>query len=235
MLAHLRISATGELSLGFPGAPPEAAQERSHRVEILVVHALLERDDRVVGDVDVLGADLGAAFRDVAVADSGLSLEQRPPIEHVLWMHLEARDPNHESRALESSLQVVGPQNVADVLAQEALDAFAKLHHALDVLLLHPPGLAACRVLLARCERRYLLVDLVIPAAVRDKVLDDREGLHRANAQLSPVLGDGRLAHEAWKAVDLGRARPALGRLAVPSHGEVRGHVGLDPCLLYTS
>ena len=31
-------------------------------------------------------------------------------------------------------------QDVADVLAEEALDALAEFLHALDVLLLHPPG-----------------------------------------------------------------------------------------------
>src|SRR5690242_7306850 len=43
-----------------------------HGVVEVVHHALLERDDRVVGDVDRLGADLGAALGDVAVADARL-------------------------------------------------------------------------------------------------------------------------------------------------------------------
>ena len=37
-------------------------------------------------------------------------------------------------------LGLVVAQHVADVLAQEALDALAELLHAVDVLLLHAPG-----------------------------------------------------------------------------------------------
>src|SRR5436190_582548 len=40
-----------------------------HRVVKLVHHALLERDDGIVRDRDVLGADLRAALGDVAVAN----------------------------------------------------------------------------------------------------------------------------------------------------------------------
>src|SRR3954451_12305068 len=44
------------------------AQER-HRIVLAVDYALLHRDDRVVGDVDVLRAHLGAALGDVAHAE----------------------------------------------------------------------------------------------------------------------------------------------------------------------
>src|SRR5487761_1257562 len=118
---------------------------------------------------------------------------------------------------------------MADVLTQEALDALAELHHPLDVFLQHPPWLAAGYVLLAGCKWRYLLVHLVVPADVRDQVLDDGERFHGPHGHLAPVLGNRRLAHEAWKAVDLRGARPALGRLAVPPHGKVGSHVRLDP------
>ena len=37
-------------------------------------------------------------------------------------------------------LRVVVAQHVADVLAEEALDALAELLHAVDVVLLHAPG-----------------------------------------------------------------------------------------------
>src|SRR5262249_32495425 len=40
------------------------------RIVELVDDALFERNDRVVGDVDVLGADLRAALRDVAEAEA---------------------------------------------------------------------------------------------------------------------------------------------------------------------
>ena len=38
-----------------------------------------------------------------------------------------------------------------------------------------------------------------------------------------------RLAHRLGRPLTSAAARAALGRLAVPAHGEVRGHVGLDP------
>ena len=38
-----------------------------------------------------------------------------------------------------------------------------------------------------------------------------------------------RHAHQARQAVDLGRARAALARLAVPPAGQVGGRSGLDP------
>src|ERR1700682_5709535 len=151
-----------DLLSGRPaGLAAKEADYRADRIEARVVHSLLERDDRVVRDVDVLRAHLGAAFGYVAVADTGISLEQRPAVEHVLRMHLEAGDADHRSGTVEGALQVVGSQDVAHVLAQEAFDAFAKLHHPLDVLLLHPPRLAGGQVLVAGSEGRYLLVDFV--------------------------------------------------------------------------
>src|ERR1700674_766533 len=223
-MAWLRI-----LNRGFRGAHAQPAQERTHRVEVRIVHPLFERNDRVIGDVDVLWAHLGAALRDVAVADPGLPLQQRAAIEDVLGVHLQARDPDHEPWTLESALQIVGSQDMADVLAEEALDAFTELHHALNVLLLHPPGLAAREIFLAGRKRWYFLVDLVVPADVGHEVFDHREGFHRSNAQPATVLCDRRLAHEARKAVYLGRAGSAFGRLAVPAHGKIGGHVRLDP------
>src|SRR6184192_634050 len=55
---------------------------------------------------------------------------------------------------------------------------------------------------------------------IRDLVTDDREGAHRAHRDRVRVLVDRRLAQQAREAVDLGRAGAALGRLAVPPHGE---------------
>ena len=67
----------------WPARLPAAqlARQGAQGVEVLVGHALLERDDPVVGDVDVLGADLGAALGDVAHAHAGLALQQRQPVQ----------------------------------------------------------------------------------------------------------------------------------------------------------
>ncbi len=54
-------------ALAGAGDGPEDPRDR---IVELVDDPFLERNDRVVGDVDVFGADLGAALGDVAVADS---------------------------------------------------------------------------------------------------------------------------------------------------------------------
>ena len=74
-----------------------------------------------------------------------------------------------------SLVHVVIAQDVAHVLAQEALDALAELLDAIDFFLAHPPG--AVRLLGLRLERRDPLVDLVVPGDVRHQVLDDRKRL----------------------------------------------------------
>ena len=55
-------------------------------------------------------------------------------------VHLERGRVDQEARADELVVHVVVAQDVADVLAQEALDALAELLHAVDVLLRHAPG-----------------------------------------------------------------------------------------------
>ena len=66
----------------------------------------------------------------------------------------------------------MAPQDVADVLAEEALDAFAELVEAVDVLLRDSPGRA---VVGRRRERRDLAVHLVVARDIGDEVLDERE------------------------------------------------------------
>src|SRR5258706_7907560 len=116
--------------------PPPGPLER---ILELVRDALLERDDRVVGDLDVLRADLGAALRDVAVPDPAGVLQVLAPVGVVHRVHLEAGRPDEIARAHERPLGLVVAQDVADVLAQEALDAFPILLDPLDVLLLPAP------------------------------------------------------------------------------------------------
>src|SRR6266550_127036 len=62
--------------LGLAGPPgPELASNPCHRVVDVCRHALFQRDDRVVGDLDVLGANLLAALGDVAHAHAGLPVQ----------------------------------------------------------------------------------------------------------------------------------------------------------------
>ena len=74
------------------------------------------------------------------------------PVLGVERMHLERRDVDQEARSDELLVQVMVAQDVADVLAQEALDALPELLHPVDVRLRHAPG-AVRRVRRARLER----------------------------------------------------------------------------------
>ena len=109
------------------------------RVVLRVDDALLHRDDRVVGDLDVLGADLGAALGDVAHAEAVLRLRLALAVPRVERVHVELGEPDEEPRPGEGLLVLlVVADHVAGVLAQEALDALAELLAPLDVDLLHP-------------------------------------------------------------------------------------------------
>jgi hypothetical protein len=45
-------------------------QQRPQRIVKLINHALLQRNNRVIGDGDVFGTDFSAALGDVAVANA---------------------------------------------------------------------------------------------------------------------------------------------------------------------
>src|SRR5450759_1909745 len=89
----------------------------NQRVVLLVHDTFLHRNDGVVGDLDVLGADLSAALGDVAQADPLLV-----PGEHgtigiaVQRVHGELGRPDQEARSREGLLVVVVvSNNVTDV------------------------------------------------------------------------------------------------------------------------
>src|SRR5258707_3977474 len=76
--------------------PHHPALDPGQRVVELGHDPLLERDDRVVGDVDVLRTDLGAALRDVAEPDAGLRPQELEAVVRVERLHLERRaTPEH--------------------------------------------------------------------------------------------------------------------------------------------
>ena len=212
------------------GALADRRAEPADRVELHVRHALLHRDDRVVRDLDVLRADLGAALGDVAHADAVLGLGVAAAVELVGRVHVELGQPDEEPRAGEGFLVVlVVTDHVAHVLAHEALDALAELLAALHVDLLHPQlaRLGAGR----RRERRHLPRLGVVERHVGDQVPDDREGPqrgHRDRLGLGEGVHPGH-AHQPGLAVDLGAAGAALAGLAVPADGQVRGLGRLQP------
>src|SRR5262245_29227132 len=155
----------------------EHPQQPRDRIVEAIDDALLEGNDRVVGDRNVLGADLRAALRDVAVADALRFLQLGDPILGVERVHLECRGVDDEARADELIVLVVIAQDVTDVLAQIALDALAEFLDAIDVRLLHPPRTVR-RVGRARLERLDALLHLEVPRHVGDEILDVRERPH---------------------------------------------------------
>ena len=107
----------------------EERRDREQRVVAAVGDALLERDERVVGDVDVLGAHLGAALGDVAVAQAVVVDGHLAAVDGVERVHVQLGDPHEEARTGERGLVLlVVTHRVAGVVAQEALDALAEQH-----------------------------------------------------------------------------------------------------------
>src|SRR5438128_9677241 len=82
----------GAGSSGRRPSPREPAPDAADGVVEIVNHALLQRDDGVVRDVDRLGADLRTALGDVAVADAGLVLQVAAARGDIERVHLETRD-----------------------------------------------------------------------------------------------------------------------------------------------
>jgi hypothetical protein len=203
----------------------ELTKEHGGRVVEFVDDTFLERDDGVVGDVDLFGADFGAAFGDVAVADAHFVFQQGHAGDAVEGMHFEAGGTDEETRAAEGFVFTVITENVADVLAEKTFDAFAKFLDAINVALIHFPFDAGLRF-----EGGDLFVDLVIPGNVGDEIFDYGEGFERRD--------DDRLierervhtcfAGEARATVHFGRAGATFGRFAIPAYGEIGRLMGLD-------
>jgi hypothetical protein len=66
-----------------PPTPGDPADELHERVVAAVDDALLQGNDRVVGDVDALGADFGAALRDIAKSEATLVRSEVEPVGRV--------------------------------------------------------------------------------------------------------------------------------------------------------
>src|SRR2546421_3455991 len=211
---------------GLLALAPELAGHPQDRIRMGAYGPLLERDDGVVGDVDVLRADLLAALGDIAHRGPALAVQQAGAVEGVFGVHLQGRDAHHVARPVVLRLFTVVAEHVADVLAEEALDALAIFVDAVDVFGQHGVWRLQVR---RRREWGDLAVDLVVPRHVRYQVLDQGEGAHRADVDLLTLeLVDPGLAHQHRPAVDLGAAGAALGGLAVPAYGQIQGEMGLD-------
>src|SRR5690242_19806710 len=93
-------------------------------------------------------------------------------------MHLERGRVNQKTRTDKAIMHAMIAEDVADILAKETFDAFAKFLDAIDVALLHPPG-AVGSVGWARFERLDPFFDRVIPRDIGNQILQPREGFHR--------------------------------------------------------
>src|SRR5579859_3376747 len=169
--------------------------QHEHGVVELIGDTFFERDDRIVRDAYLLGADLSATLGDVAVAHAHLVLQRAQAVGAVEWMHLQSSHAHKESRPGEHWLAVMLTQHMAYVLAQETLDALAELLWAVDVMLLHPPLYT-----FLRRERCDALVHLIVPLHVRHQVFDDGETLHRPD-------GDGLIERQRVHACLAGQPR----------------------------
>jgi hypothetical protein len=144
-------------------------------------------------------------------------------IGRVDGVHFESGSIRQKPWTDELVVQSVVPQDVADVLAEEAFDALAKFLDPIDVRLTHAPGTVR-RVGRACRERRDRFFHLKIPRDVSDEILDERKRAHRLDCDrlVGGQRTQPRHTHQLRAAVDLRRAGAALPGLAVPSHGEIR-------------
>src|SRR5579863_385504 len=88
-----RTPLTGTLGVSLWGRRPILSPSQTSgsylRPTTRSFNALIPMKERVVGDLDVLGADLGAALGDVAVAQAEVVLGDLAPVRRVGRVHLE--------------------------------------------------------------------------------------------------------------------------------------------------
>src|SRR5271154_144874 len=117
----------------------DLSRDPHQRIVISVHDALLQRNDGIVRDMDVLGTNFRAALRNIAVAQPQLILQHLQARNSIQRMHLESRYAYKESRPAKLRLLVVIAQNVANVLAQEALNTLSKFLHPVSIFLIKLP------------------------------------------------------------------------------------------------
>ena len=66
--------------------------------------------------------------------------EELRALQGIERMHLQGRDMDEETRTGKCSFLSMIAQHMADVLAKEAFDTFAKFLDAIDIILIHAPG-----------------------------------------------------------------------------------------------
>src|SRR5580704_8083887 len=127
---------TPSVSAGKP-ALLEHPKKLRHRVEELIHNPLLHRNNSVIRDVNTLRTNLRAALRDVAKSYPMLVFQISDPVVRIERVHLQIRRVNQESWPNEFLVHVMVAENVANVLAQETLNALAKLLRPVRIRLAH--------------------------------------------------------------------------------------------------
>ena len=168
------------MSLYFVWSWLEMVSERSSFKEaeqfpkwiiIPVSYSFLERNDRIVCDSDVFGANSGATLCDIAETDPLMSLEIVYPVFNVQGMHLQRRGVNHMSRTCEFVVKRMFPQYMADILTKKTLDAFPELLDPVNIPLIDPPG-SIGSIRRPRLELSDLFLYGIVNRNIRDEVPD---------------------------------------------------------------
>lgn len=142
----------------FLQPPPEPAK----RIVKFIHDTFLEWNDSVVGDLNAFGTNFCTALGDVAVTNSLCISQFVDPIFGIERMHFERGDVNQISWPNELFMHPMIAQDVANILAKEAFDAFPKFLDAIDIFLLHSPG-SVRRIGRTRLELLDLLLHSKIP------------------------------------------------------------------------
>ena len=134
----------------------------------------------------VTGIALGHTLPNLFGAIAALEFLRRfDSIFDVDGVHIERRCINEQARADEFLMQVMLPQHMANILAQEAFNTFVELLDAVNILLDHPPR-ALRKVRVAWFEGLDFFLGFIVPGNVGDQVFNQRKRPHRLH-------GDGRI------------------------------------------
>src|ERR1700738_3500011 len=112
-VSSAQVKSDGSSSLSLARRASNLPHDPNQRIIELVHNALLQWNDGIVGDVDVLRADLRATFRYIAKPDSQLILEQLRAREAIHRMHVQPGHAHKESRPAKLLIFVMISQDVA--------------------------------------------------------------------------------------------------------------------------
>ena len=143
-----------------------------------VHHPLLQGNDRIVGNLNALRTNFRAALRNIAVTDALRVSQFINPVFSVEWVHIERGHVNQKARSDKLLVFLMIAQDMANVLTQEALDAFPEFLDAIDVYLRHSPG-SIGRIGRSRFELPDFFLYPEIPGNIRDQILENRKRFHR--------------------------------------------------------